>query len=802
MLPTLRQAWRALRRAPAFTFAAVLCLALGVGATTTVLAVADAVLLRPLAVRGLERMVVVRQDLTKLDLSDANLDAPGTEEVFARRDVFEAGAGVETRELNLSGEGREPERVRTARTLGDWFGMMGTTAARGRLYAADASRDPARHQTVVLSHAFWRRHFGGDPAVVGRSVRLNGRPFEVVGVADAALRYPRGVDLFVPFPVDSAFAQQRGRLGMTAIGRVRPDVVPARLDAALAAVAAQWAAASGGGNAITSGLAVRAVPFRTYLAGELRPITRVLLGAVLLVLLVACANVACLQLVRATGRMRELAVRAAVGARAPDLARPLVADSVLLAALGGAAGVALAALSLAALRHWGPARYPQLAEAHVDPRVLAGALAATVGSALAFGLAPLVHALRVDPQAALRGGSRGASATAGRVAFLRGAVVTQVALALTLALGAALLGRSFARLAAVDPGFRPEQVLSAQFALPRAGYPEPAQRLAAYDDVLERLQGTPGVRVAALSAGLPFGNEYDSTPFTIPGRAAVPGGPQPHAVYNIVSEDWFRALGVSLLRGRTFTRADDANAPEVVVVDEQLAREFFPGQDAVGRRLKQLNDAEIVGVVRRVARAQLGEAPKAVVYYPLRQTPWAPQVSAVVRGELPPASAERAVRAAVAAVDRQVPVYDVRPMAERVAESVSGRRLAVLSLGAFAGVALVLAALGLYGVLSYVVAQRTRELGVRAALGARAGQLERQVLGGGAGLAAVGVALGLLLFLATRRLLAALLFGVGAADPVALLGGSAVLAAAVLLASWIPARRAARVDPATALRAE
>jgi predicted permease len=472
MLPTLRQAWRALRRAPAFTLAAVLCLALGVGATTTVLAVADAVLLRPLAVRGLERMVVVRQDLTKLDLRDANLDAPGTEDVFARRDVFEAGAGVETRELNLTGAGLEPERVRTARTLGDWFGMMGTAATRGRLYAADASRDPARQQTVVLSHAFWRRHFGGDPSVVGRSVRLNGRPFEIVGVADAALRHPRGVDLFVPYPVDSTFAQQRGRLGITAIGRVRPDVVPARVDAALAAVAAGWAAAGGGGNAISTGLVVRAVPFRTYLAGELRPITRVLLGAVLLVLLVACANVACLQLVRATGRMRELAVRAAVGARTHDLARPLVADSVLLAALGGATGVALAALSLAALRHWGPARYPQLAEAHVDPRVLAGALAATVGSALVFGLAPARPGAARRPAggAARRVARRVGHGGARRLPARRGGDAGGARPHPRPRRGAARAQLRPPRRR--RPGVPPEQVLSAQFALPRAGYPE------------------------------------------------------------------------------------------------------------------------------------------------------------------------------------------------------------------------------------------------------------------------------------------------------------------------------------------
>ncbi len=807
MLADLRLALRALRRAPGFTLAAALCLALGVGATTAVLAVADAVLFRPLPVRGLDRIVVVRQDLTKLNLLDAPLDPPGTVELLARHDLFDAAAAYTEDHENLATPNGEPQRVRIASTVGDFFGLLEARAAAGRLYPPGASRDPGAQRGVVLGYAFWREHFGGDPGVVGRTIRLDGLPQEVVGVAGPSLGYPRGVDVYRPFPVDSSSTQQWSVDIMTVIGRVRPGVTPERLSAGLAEEADRWRAQSAAaGRPQQNGVVVRAVPLATVLAGELRPITRLLLGAVALVLLVACANVACLQLVRATGRARELAVRAAIGAGRAHLARPLAAESVTLAAGGGVLGVVLAAGALAAVRRWGPAQYPQLGDAHVDPRVLAGALAVAAGAALAFGLAPALRAVRADPQDALRGASRSASAGADRQRFLQGAVVTQVALALTLVLvlGAGLLTRSFARLAAADPGFRAEQVYTAHFGLPSDAYPTPAQKMAAFGRVLDRVASAPGVTAAALGAYLPMADQYSSTPFSIVGSAPDPGGRKPHAEFTFVTENYFRALGIPLRRGRAFTRADDSAARPVVIVDEQLAREFFPGQDPVGRLLKQLGDAdvEIVGVVGTATRAHVGEARKALVYYPLHQKPWASTVAVVVRGALPPAAADRLVRTAVAEVDRQVPVYDARPMQDRVDESIGGRRLATLALGAFAGAALLLAALGVYGVLSYAVAQRARELGVRSALGAGRGDLERMVVGGGARLAAVGAVAGLLLFLLARRGLAALLYGVGPADPVALGVGTGVLAAAVLLASWIPARRAARVDPAAALRAE
>ncbi|GJG88981.1 hypothetical protein tb265_41620 [Gemmatimonadetes bacterium T265] len=806
MFADLRLALRALRRAPGFALAAVLCLALGIGAAAAVLALADAVLFRPLSAPGLARMVVVRQDVRGLGVAGEPLGAPAADDLLARRDLFDAGAAFETRDGNLTADAAEPLRVRTARTQGEFFGLMGARPAAGRLYAADASRGGGAPRIAVLGYAFWREHYGGDPAVVGRTIRLNDVTREIVGVAGPALRYPRGTDLYLPSPMDSDFQSPRqwSRWTMTAIGRVRPGVTTERLRAGLAEQAARWQVRFGRAQgADGDGVVLRATPFVDDLAGQLRPVTRVLLAAVALVLLVACANVACLQLVRATGRARELAVRAAVGAGRGHLVRPLAAESAVLAGAGGTLGIALAAGTAAALRRWHPAQYPQLGDVRVDPAVLAGALAASAAAALAFGLAPALRAMRADPQDALRASARGASAGADRHRFLRAAVATQVALALTLTLGAGLLGRSFARLAAVDPGFRPDRVLTAEFVLPFATYPGGGRREGALARVLERVQGAPEVDAAALSTFLPFADGTDSSPFTIAGRPPTAEGAQPHADYNLVSEDYFRTMGIALKRGRTLTRGDDANAPPVVVIDEQLARAYFPGEDPVGRHLNQPGDAEIVGVVASVARADLGERRTALIYTPLRRSAGAVgRAVLTVRSTLPPAALAGLVRRAVADVDRQVPVYGVRTMADRVDESVGARRLAAWALGGFAGAALVLAALGLSGVLSYVVAQRTRELGVRAALGAGRGDLERMVVGGGARLAGAGALAGVVLFLAVRRGLAALLYGVGPADPVALGGGLGVLAAAVLLASWVPARRAARVDPAVALRAE
>jgi putative ABC transport system permease protein len=442
-----------------------------------------------------------------------------------------------------------------------------------------------------------------------------------------------------------------------------------------------------------------------------------------------------------------------------------------------------------------------LRDVALDGRVLLFALGVTAAATLAAGLAPALRAAKADPQDAMRGTGRGTSHDSARHRFLHGAVITQVALALALLMGSGLLVRSLSRLLATDPGFRPEGVLTAQVALPRLTYDTPEKVQGFYDALLDRLRATPGVQGAAVVAFLPFGGPIDSSPFSVVGREAPRDGEQPHANYNVVSDDYFRAMGVRLVRGRGFAPGDARGAPAVAVVDEELARRHFPGEDPIGKRIRQMDDLEIVGVVANVAPGALGETPHPTIYYPLRQRGTG-GAGVVVRGTLPPPAAARLVRTAVADLDRQLPVHDLRVMQERVVESLGARRLAVAVLAGFAGVALALAVLGIYGVLSYSVSQRARELGIRTALGARTQDVVSLVLGRGARLTALGLGAGALLFLALGRALSALLYGVSPRDPVTFAGGIALLGAVALFASWLPARRAARVDPVTALRAE
>jgi predicted permease len=798
MLASLRLALRGLGRAPGFALAATLCIALGIGASTAVFSALDAVLLRPLDVPALDRLVVVRQDLPTLGLVDGDLGPPESAEVLARADLFDAGAAIHPRQFNLVSEEGAPLRVGGARTFGDFFALFGHTPALGRYYVPDASRDGAR--VAVISHDFWQERYGGDPAVLGRTIQLSGTAYEIVGVAAPTLRFPRTAEVWVPYPIDSSFAAQRGRMYMTVVGRLRPGVTPERLTAQLALETRRWEGAHDAYG--RTGLALHARPLATHLAGDLRAVLLALLGAVGLVLLIACANVACLQLVRAAGRARELAVRTALGAARRQLVAPLAAESAVLAALGGALGLALGAGAVAALRAFGPARYPQLQTAQLDGPVLAGSLGATVLAALLFGVAPAVRALRVAPQGAMReGASRNASRGRAQHRALHAAVVAQVAIALTLVLGAGVVSRGLVRLVAVDPGFRAEQLVGAHVALARDAFPTPERMQGFYDGVLARLRATPGLADAAVVSFLPFGGEPDNSPFQVVGRAAPADGEQPHANYNIVSPGFFRTMGVTLVRGRDFAPADRIGAPAVAIVDEQLARQYFPGEDPIGRRISQMGDLEIVGVVRSVKQAALGAPDKATIYYPITQMA-SGTAALVVRSTLPDAAVERLLRAAVAEEARTVPVYDVKSLPARVAESLGARRLAATVFGVFAALALTLAVLGIYGVLSYVVAQRTRELGIRAAIGAGRGRLAALVLGSGARLTAAGLAIGAVAFLALGRTLEALVYGVGPRDPVTLVGGVALLGAAALVACWIPARRAARVAPAVALQAE
>ena len=807
LLDRLRLVLRALRRAPGFALAAVACIALGVGANTAIFSAVSAVLLRPVATPAVERLVVARDDLRALDLLDSPVSPPEVLDLAARRDLFAAGGGVTDRSSVVT-EGGASARYRGARTIGDFFGAFQVRPLLGRLYRPDDSED-GRHQQAVLAHAFWRERFGGDPGVVGREIRINDQPYTVVGVLPPEFRYPRAAQLYTPYRIDSTFAQARGTLAMTAVLRLRDGVTVEQARAALAGEARAWRARHPQASYGRWDHALRLVPFTTFDAGQLRPVLLVLLGAVALLLLVACANVASLQLVRATARARELTVRAALGASRAAVAGQLLLESAVLAALGGAAGLLLGWGATRLLVRAAPDAQLALTQLRLDAPVLAATLAVVAAVALLGGTLPALRASRVELSGGLREGARGGTAGRARHRALGGIVVGQMALSLVLLLGSGVMLRSLARLLDVDPGFRAERVAAGSVALPFARYGAPYAAVGFYDAVLERLRATPGIGAASLTTELPLalGEPGNSSPLTIVGRDTAGRGEPPHANMLAVGGDYFRTMGIALLRGRTFGPADEARptrerpVPLSAIVDEELARRYFPGEDPIGRRISQGPDAVIVGVVRSVRQESLDRPLKATVYYHYRQW-WDHRYTLVARGTLDDAAAARALRAAVRAVDPQAPLFDVTTLDAVRARSLGARRFGTTVLVAFAAVAGALALVGIYGVLSYAVAQRTREFGVRAALGAGRREMAALVLGRGARLAALGLALGAAAFLALGRVLAAQLHGVTPGDPLTLLVGSLLLGLAALVASWLPARRAGRVDPAVALRAE
>ncbi|WP_284349904.1 ABC transporter permease [Roseisolibacter agri] len=807
MLTQLRSILRGLRRAPGFTAAAILCIALGIGANTAIFSAVRAVLLHPVATPDVDRVVAIRQDLLPIKLLDVELAPTEVLDLAERRELFQAVASYTGRGFVLE-QGGTSTRFDGVRTLGDYFAMFRVRPYLGRLYTADDSRD-GRHQVAVLTYGLWREQFGGDSSVVGRTVRLNDAAHEIVGVLPPDFKYPRQARILVPERMDSAYRERmRGRLNMTTFARLRDGVTLQQAQAGLQATMAAWRARGGaedGGYGVAGNHRMYVTPFVAFDAGQLRPILLVLLGAVGLVLLIACANVASLQLVRATARTRELAVHAALGAERGRIARRLLGESALLAAAGGMLGVAIGWATTRLLVALAPAEQLALRELRLDGPVLLATALVTVTAALLSGTLPALRGARVDLRGMLQEGMRGGTGGIERHRALRGAVVGQVALSFVLLLASGVMLRSLSQLLAVDPGFRPARITTAAITLPFARYAKTDAAIRFYADLTERLRATPGVEAVSVTTALPLRDgSGNSSPFTILGRDTTGQGEPPHANIVAVDAHYFRTMGIPLLRGRTFEPQDDARPADgtmTFIIDEELARKYFPNEDPIGKRINQGPDGVIVGVVGSVRQAGLGAPQKASVYYNYRQGWWS-NLTVVARTTLADEAAARTIRDAVRALDPQVPTYDVAAMPEVVSRSLGTRRFGVVVLGGFALVAVLLAVLGVYGVLSYVVAQRVRELGIRAALGADQLRVATLVLGQGARLVGAGLALGALGYVALGQSLQSLVFGVGPRDPVTLLIGGTLLAGAALLASWLPARRAARIDPATALRAD
>jgi putative ABC transport system permease protein len=817
-LQDLKFAARTLLKRPAFTLIAILTLALGIGANTALFSVVDSVLLAPLPFRNVDRLTMVwasNPELArKVGLADKLPVSPAAFYDWKEAKAFEKMAMVTSDRISLTGEG-EPELLGVVRVSGEFFQVLGTPPLIGRVLQPDDDKGE-KITAVVLSHAFWQRRFGGDRGVVGKTVRLDGQPVSVVGVMPPDFAFPRGgemprgfgftdePDAWAPIALSPERRQSRGSRGQLAVGLLRPGVGIAAAQAEMDTISDRLERDFPDSD---KGWRARVEPLPGELVGDVKPALLILLGAVGLVLLIACVNVANLLLAQAAARHKEIAVRTALGAGRGRMVRQLLTESGLLALLGGACGLLLAFWGLRAFALWIPPDVPVSGDIALDPRVLGFTLAVTLLTGALAGLVPALQMTRPDLAESLREGTRAGSGSSRSGRTRSALVVVETAVAVLLVVGAGLLVRSFARLTAVDPGFRPEGVLTLQVLLPDQNYDDPA-RVNFTGSVLDRLRALPGVTQAGMVSNLPMSGEESIEGLEIEGKPRPKPEDIAFADFRQATASYFEALGIPLLKGRVFTEGDGPKAPLVAVIDETLARAYWPGEDALGKRFRFGGFGErdepwmtVIGIVGNVRHSGLHVDPRPQLYVPNSQNPTG-LLNLVVRTSRDPESLAREVRAAVFAVDPNQPVDKVRTMEQVVSESVAGRRFNMVLLGVFAVLALVLAAVGIYGITSYSVVQRTREMGLRMALGAQPGAVLGLVLRETGTLALVGLGAGLLLAVAATRVMASLLFGVGATDPTTFAGVSLALAAVSLLAAYLPGRRATRIDPMVALRAD
>jgi putative ABC transport system permease protein len=809
----LRYGLRMLARSPGLTVTAALALALGIGANTAIFSVVDAVLLRPLPYDDPDRLVMVWNRYPKMNLQRAAVSGPDFVERRDENHVFEQVAAFIDGNLNLTSAG-EPERLRAVRASASLFPLLGVRPALGRTFLTEEDR-PGSSQVAVVSHGLWTRRFGSDPRLVGRPLTLNGTPHTVVGILSAGDSFPDpSVDVWVPIALtaEQVDPSRRGNEYIGMIARLKSgvtleqaqadmDLITRRALSQAPQVAKDFFESNGWGAFLS--------PLREEVVGGARPALLALLGAVGCVLLIACANVSNLLLARATSRKREIAIRTALGAGRTRLVRQLLTESLLLAVLGGGLGLLLAVWGVDLLAALRPENLPRVEEIGLDLRVLTFTGLLSLAAGIVFGLAPALHASRPDLNESLKEGGRASSAGPGH-SRLRGLlVVSQIALALVLLVGAGLMIRSFWLLQRVDPGFRPEGLLTMNISLSTSKYPKPEQRVAFFQQLRQRLAALPGVEAVAATSLLPLAGGTSTASFFAEGQRPGPGESSPLANVRLATPDYFRTMGIPLKRGREFTD-QDTRAPNVVVVDEGMVRRFWRGQDPIGRRLTftetptEADWMTVVGIAGEVKHSGLDGHDYAHIYGPHALTAFlVPEgMFVVVRTRSDPDGQVAAVRRAVAAMDPEQPIFAVRTMRAYVEDAVAQPRFRTALLALFAAVALVLAAVGIYGVMAYAVTQRTHEIGIRMALGAMQRDVLRMVVGQGLRLALGGVAVGVAGALALTRILSSLLFGVTATDPLTFLTVPLVLLAVSALACYLPARRATRVDPIVALRYE
>ncbi|MCA1591407.1 MAG: ABC transporter permease [Acidobacteria bacterium] len=800
---------RMLWKSPGVTAIAVLALALGIGANTAIFSVVNGVLLRPLPYQDPDRLV--RLSEWSQQVPGMSISYPNFVDWREQNHVFEGLAATQFSSYNLTGVD-EPERLQGRNVSANFFDVLGVKPSQGRAFSPDEDHAGA-NRVCVVSHGLWQRRFGADAKILGRQLTLNGEGYTVVGVLPQDYRYGTATDVFVPIGLQDStetFQQRGSHPGIYAVARLKPGVSFEQAEAEMKGIAQQLVQAhpkENGGNGVTL------VPLREYFVGDIRTSLLILLGAVGFVLLIACANVANLLLARAASRTREIAIRTALGAGRLRVVRLLLTESVVLAILSGMVGLLLALWGTDVLRKASLDIIPTTADIGLDRSVLGFTLLVSLLTGVIFGLAPALQASNPNLNEALKEGGRSGTAGSARSRMRGVLVVAEVALSLMLLIGSGLLIRSFLRLRETETGFNAQNLLTMQLSF--KAKKDEGRKVAGFLDQVERkIRALPGVESVALSNGVPFLGATE-TSFQVEGRPPAEPGKRPMTVAYWTTPDYLKAMGIRLVKGRFFNEHDTQSSPLVTVIDEDFARQQFPDEDPIGKYLEgnkeqNIPHAEIIGVVAHVKNYGL-DAPGPVqieYYHALTQVPdkflplIAGRISLVVRTTSDPSGMTAAIRREVQTIDPNQPVYNVNTMEQVLSDSVATQRLSMMLLSVFACVALVLAAVGIYGVMSYTVAQRTHEIGLRMALGAQARDVLRLVLGHGMMLTLLGVGIGLVAAFALTRVMSSLLFGVSATDPLTFAGIPLLLLAVALLACYVPARRALKVDPMVALRYE
>jgi predicted permease len=802
-----RYAIRTLLKNPGFTAIAITALALGIGANTVIFSVVDSVLLRPLRFKESDRLVSLWETNSRQgDQQAKDAKASGIANFTdwdSRNQVFEGMAAYFSWTYNLTGVD-DPERIEAAVVTGGFFDVLGVQSAIGRRIVPDDDQ-PGKDNVVVLSHGFWQRRFGSDADVVGKTITLNRNSFTVVGVMPPDFEFPdERAELWVPAGFSPSQKQDRAGKFLKVIARLKPGAQVEQARTAMSTIAShleqQYPDANGGWG-------VDLAPLQEDEVGGARPALLLLLGAVGFVLLIACANVSNLLLARAATRRKEMAIRSALGASRPRLVSQMLTESALLALLGAGAGMLLAVWGMDLLISLNPGGVPRLGDARIDGRALGFTLALSMLTALIFGLVPALSASKPDLQKAIKG--TGQTSTSNSGLKLHGMlVISEVAVTLVLLVGAGLMIKSFLRLNEVSPGFDTENMLTMRVSLPASKYGSNEQQSAFFQQVIDRIETVPGIRSVGAIQDIPLRANRMGFNFVIEGRATTLPVEEPNAAYRAITPEYFRTMSIPLLDGRGFTKQDDRDAPPVVIINRTLARQFFPGEDPIGKRLRfGERDApwhSIIGIAEDVKHMGLDAQEGAAIYQPYDQKrfDFLRWMTLVMRADSDPAGMIAAVRGEVQAVDKDQPVYDIATLKQLLSTSVAKPRFYTALMGAFALLALILASVGTYGVLSFSVNQRRRDIGIRLALGAGRADIFKLVVVRGLLLALVGVGLGLGGALALTRLMSSLLFGVSATDPVTFVVIPLALVGVALGASFVPARRAMKVDPGVALRYE